>query len=169
MEGETLASVGLRYGITRQRVHQIYKQQTNELVGRLESLKYPCPICGYLGTRNYLKSKRHTHTTAHAAAVKLNMIERQHRRLMEQSVQDGECLIWTGVRLPTGYGLISVNGKKTYVHRFAWELAHGPAPDGWWVSHRCGRQACVAVAHLRLMRPSEVLRGQRKTINLPVA
>ena len=41
-----------------------------------------------------------------------------------------------------GYGQISVNGKMTYTHRFAWELAHGPIPPGMEVLHHCDHPPC---------------------------
>lgn len=34
-------------------------------------------------------------------------------------------------------------------HRFAWELAHGPVPDGAEVVHTCGTLRCVRPDHLR--------------------
>jgi hypothetical protein len=36
------------------------------------------------------------------------------------------------------------------VHRVAWELEHGPIPDGMLILHRCDNPACWAPEHLFL-------------------
>lgn len=67
----------------------------------------------------------------------------------------GECRVWTGYRKcspdrkATGYGLISFNGKRQRrVHRVAWELRHGPIPDGMGVLHSCDNPPCIRDEHL---------------------
>jgi hypothetical protein len=35
-------------------------------------------------------------------------------------------------------------------HCFAWELANGPIPDGYWILHRCDVMLCVNERHLFL-------------------
>lgn len=42
----------------------------------------------------------------------------------------------------SGRAQIKVNGKLVYVHRFAWELAHGPVPVGLEVLHHCDGTLC---------------------------
>lgn len=61
------------------------------------------------------------------------------------------CLIWTGSKDGHGYGNMRVDGKVVYVHRFAWEQAYGPIPEGVDIDHadHCST-VCVNVAHLRL-------------------
>ena len=76
----------------------------------------------------------------------------------------GECLIWTGY-LKDGYGQMRVDGRTTYAHRLAYELEHGPIPEGMKVDHRyhCDR-ACCEVSHLRLAsdgQNAQNLRGPR--------
>jgi hypothetical protein len=62
----------------------------------------------------------------------------------------GECLVWTAA-LSNGYGVISVgNDDQMLAHRYAWERANGPIPDGLFIDHRCHNRACVTVEHLRL-------------------
>lgn len=68
---------------------------------------------------------------------------------------DGDCIIWTGLKNQSGYGRIKVKGRFESVHRYAWELAHGPIPDGMQIDHKCWNRACVNVDHLRLATHSE--------------
>lgn len=54
------------------------------------------------------------------------------------------CLEWTGsIRATDGYGEISGrHGKTLRTHRVAWELAHGPIPEGLHVLHHCDNPPC---------------------------
>lgn len=63
---------------------------------------------------------------------------------------DGEHLIWTGGTTRDGYGRLRVNGRKVSAHRYAWQQAHGPIPEGMWIDHICHTPACVLPDHLRL-------------------
>ena len=60
------------------------------------------------------------------------------------------CVNWTGGLHKDGYGAIADgNGSSLLAHRFAWEQAMGPVPEGLVVDHRCRNRACVRVDHLR--------------------
>lgn len=69
------------------------------------------------------------------------------------------CLIWpfcTDGRV--GRGLMGVNGKRGWAHRFMCELAHGPAPEGKpQAAHSCGNghKGCVNPRHLSWKNNSE--------------
>lgn len=65
-----------------------------------------------------------------------------------------DCISHKGSINRAGYGQICrrINGKtKVYgAHRYAWEQANGPIPDGLFVLHSCDNRRCVNVEHLRL-------------------
>lgn len=62
----------------------------------------------------------------------------------------GDCLIWQGALNHGGYGQIRVDGRTRQAHRYAFEKANGPIPDGMEVDHTCWNRACVRLDHLRL-------------------
>lgn len=58
--------------------------------------------------------------------------------------KSGDCWIWTGGKLPQGYGCFGVvHGVTRRAHRVAWELAAGAIPPGLSVLHACDNPSCV--------------------------
>lgn len=60
------------------------------------------------------------------------------------------CWLWTAGRFSNGYGCFRVGPAVVKVHRFSYELAHGPIPTGMQVDHTCRNRQCVNPEHLRL-------------------
>ena len=69
------------------------------------------------------------------------------------------CLEWEGERSHNGYGRMWTGkiGKspRTAIHRWVWEEAHGPVPEGMHVMHLCDNPPCYALDHLRLGTAAE--------------
>lgn len=65
--------------------------------------------------------------------------------------KSGECWVWVGSRDRKGYG--KANGGLA--HRFSYEFANGPIPQGLFVDHICHNTSCVRPGHLRLATPGE--------------
>lgn len=65
------------------------------------------------------------------------------------------CWLWTAGTNNRGYGQLSINGRHTLAHRFAYEQFVGPIPDGYQVDHLCRVRLCVNPAHLDAVSPAE--------------
>lgn len=61
---------------------------------------------------------------------------------------DGECWVWSGDRLKSGYGRMWLNGKTRLVHQIAYELWVGPIEGDLLVRHKCDNPPCLNPAHL---------------------
>lgn len=83
------------------------------------------------------------------------------REWVEQHVDyphDDCCLIWPFGRHKDGYGILPVDGKQTYAHRYMCRLAKGEPPTPkHQAAHSCnrGHDACVNHHHLDWKTPGE--------------
>jgi hypothetical protein len=70
-------------------------------------------------------------------------------------VDPAACMAWQGCRDRDGYGAKWVDGKRVFMHRWAWEQVHGPIPPGMTIDHLCRNPACYNTNHLELVSWAE--------------
>lgn len=77
------------------------------------------------------------------------------RRYLGEPTETG-CILWTGATA-RGYGVFQLGvGQGTVgAHRFAYEQANGPIPEGMHVLHRCDTPPCCCPSHLFLGTQAE--------------
>lgn len=93
--------------------------------------------------------------------------ERRSRRVplpkrFEKHVQmDGitTCWHWSGPSNGRGYGVMQIDGKNVYAHRYAFTAFVGAIPPGLEIDHMCRNRYCVNPVHLRAVTHIENLRA----------
>ena len=68
-------------------------------------------------------------------------------RIEARTLFSSKCWLWTGAKISAGYGLISVNGKRFYVHRLVFEFVFGKLGE-LLVCHHCDVTNCVNPFHM---------------------
>ena len=70
------------------------------------------------------------------------------------------CWNWTAGTTPLRYGKFRVGGRITYAHRYSYEMAYGPIPEGLQLDHLCRNPSCVRPSHLEAVTCREnLMRG----------
>ena len=87
-------------------------------------------------------------------------------RLAESAIwmEDG-CYVWVGSYSGRGrsmYGKLTRGGRQVYAHRYAYEAAYGPIPEGMSVNHICGNTLCVYWGHLEATTHQENVQYRAK-------
>jgi hypothetical protein len=76
------------------------------------------------------------------------------------SIRREDCIIWTGAKIPDGYGIRRHQGRNQLAHRVAYMQEVGPIPEGLEMDHLCRNRLCINTAHLEPVTHREnVLRG----------
>ena len=63
---------------------------------------------------------------------------------------DNGCWMWTNAVDGSGYGQLTLKGKRWGAHRLFYYLAYGVDPTGLVVMHKCDTPRCVQPGHLVL-------------------
>ncbi|PXH62351.1 HNH endonuclease signature motif containing protein [Klebsiella variicola] len=73
---------------------------------------------------------------------------------VEKDLETG-CWIFTGSRLPSGYGILWNGARPTGAHRISFQLYKGEIPAGKEIDHICNNRSCVNPAHLQAISHKE--------------
>lgn len=77
-------------------------------------------------------------------------------------VETDECVIWPYGKEYNGYGMLSLEGVSSTVHRHACKRVHGDPPRGRMdAAHSCGAKDCFNPRHLSWKTRSENLLDKR--------
>ena len=82
---------------------------------------------------------------------------------VEEKGYASACWIWQRA-LRNGYGCFGIGGRAkngghlVYAHRYYYELANGPIPEGLHIDHLCRNRACIRPDHLEPVTCAENLR-----------
>jgi hypothetical protein len=155
--GRRGAEVARAFGVSRERVRQIWTRDTGRPLPRVEQSNR----CHCGGTFTHSAAANHRALPLHRAAVQA----RRAARFWSHVDKSGSCWVWTGACDPNGYGRAGrfVNGSGDYAHRAAYILAGGQIGPGLQLDHLCRNKACVNPAHL------EAVSARENILRSPVA
>ena len=72
------------------------------------------------------------------------------------------CWEWLGSKDKDGYGVFTLDQKKTPAHVAAYKLSIGIVPHGYYVLHKCNNSSCVNPLHLYAGTQKENIRDQKE-------
>lgn len=84
------------------------------------------------------------------------MLERFWSKVDKRGPED--CWLWLASTTWAGYGRFQLSWKpriRVIAHRFTYEMANGPIPDGLEIDHLCRNRKCVNPTHLRVVTHRE--------------
>ena len=105
--------------------------------------------CKGLCQSHYMRQWRHGTATAGGNARYATQEASFAARAKDAGDGSG-CINWAGSKSATGHGVIGGTGRSNLAHRYSWEQANGPVPEGMILDHACSNPSCVNVEHLRL-------------------
>ena len=76
-----------------------------------------------------------------------------------------ECWPWISTPHTGGYGAIKIDGINKQAHVVAFELIHGPIPDGFCICRSCDDRKCCNPSHLFVESRSDFFKRCRGRSN----
>lgn len=110
-----------------------------------------CEQCGSDLAQSQIRQNRMYCSKSCGSAWQVN----DRARFWAKVQKTDACWLWTGAPNSTGYGAMSLEGHRDYVHRHSYRLVNGPIPDSMEVDHKCHNRLCVRPDHLRVVTHTE--------------
>lgn len=110
----------------------------------------PCVTCGAPSVGRKL-CRRHYYEAQRRGSLSQYPLIGPADVFWERATKTDGCWVWSGTRNSYGYGVFLLPGERPVrAHRHAYELTHGPIPDGLVVMHSCDNPPCINPTHLSL-------------------
>lgn len=139
----------------------------------------PCLTCASVFVHRYATQRFCSHA-CYSASLRVPIVPRFWSHVNKNGpvhpILGTCCWLWTANCVGKGNKTHPKNSKHgqftytlknqpqvhVYAHRFAWELKHGPIPDGVFLLHHCDVPPCVNDAHLFLGNQDDNMKDAAK-------